>query len=155
MDVGSVSGVSLAKLLPVGNQIEQRESPEWASEDRRCMLKHQLDAQLLIDLGDTAEMQFPAFSSFRDVVQAQRPPEELLRLIKHFAKGTVRDADTRSLREVATVLYYVALSQAKLAGYAEMSALPGEDFVAGIRSLLNEGWLDRDVRALLERAISP
>jgi hypothetical protein len=147
MDIREAHGPSLAKLLTVEPGVE------WASWDRACVLAHQLAAPLLIDLGDSAEEAPPAYNSFRDVVRAARPPRGLLSLIKRFAKQTLGDADGALPRDVATVLYYVAVAQARLCGYGGVSRLAESDLADGLKLLLQQDWLDLDVRHLFERTL--
>src|SRR4051812_49312419 len=113
---------SLATLLDVGG----RDPNFWMPEELKDVLRHQLQAPLLFDLKTVdrevrAAADGPASlpgwkrptperapevappASFGDLLQHPRPPLELLRLTKEFAKASDSRSDNPLPPEVATV----------------------------------------------------
>ena len=84
--------------------------------------------------------------SFGDLVALPLPPLDLLRLMKIFPAR----AGYRSLpKEVATVLYYTAISLALLRHNVRITELDNRSLVKSIGWCLSQSWVDASVAAVL------
>ena len=145
----------LARLFPNGDQTVQ----SWGSEELGDVLRHQLAAPLAVDLKfDATPTAGPPLESpgeaplihFRDVLHHPSPPLDLLKRIKEFAKSTEHAGGAALPKEVATVLYYMAIVLARTRHGACITTLTPEAQNFGLDWALQQPWLDPEVRRIFE-----
>jgi hypothetical protein len=130
----------------------------WRPEDLAAMLRHQLAANLALDLEaalpgsrvtDMARRAAPPIVTFGDLLFHPHPPLELLVMVKDFAKVGAEDAEQILPRELASVFYFGAIAlAAKHWGKAISSLSPGR-VKDGLLWTLRPTWLDDATRSLL------
>lgn len=160
---------SLAALLDVGG----RDPNFWMPGELKDVLRHQLRAPLLFDLktvdreggavdgwksgsspagragrSDRVSTADPPPASFGDLLHHPRPPLELLRLTKEFAKASDSRSDNPLPPEVATVLYYAAILVALVRHGRRITALSDSQLLDGLDWVLQQPWLDGRTRDL-------
>jgi hypothetical protein len=139
----------------------------WRPDELGEILKHQIEAPLVFDLG-TVEGQFtddpsgPAeaavesdasrVSSFGELFLHPRPPLPLLRLTKRFAKTSDRRKANPLPEEVATVLYYAAIVAALLRHGERISRVSDSTLGMGVDWVLQQPWVAGPLRGLFEEA---
>jgi len=135
----------------------------WRSEELGAILRHQLAAPVFFDLErfepeKAARLQATLaggvsggeIRSYADLFHLWRPPLELLRLTKDFAKSHLNHPDATLPREVATVLYYASILVARLRCGESLSRLNEEALLKGVLWVLAQSWVDAETRALFE-----
>jgi hypothetical protein len=153
--------VSLARLLEVS---DQGVSP-WTSHELGDILEHQLIAPLAPDLetieGGPAAMRRatddghgPPICTFRDLFSHPNPPEDLLDLVKRFAKQCRRQPESPLPDEIATILYFLAIVVARLRRGRRISGLDDQSLDAGLHWALDQSWLDNVTRAVLQDGLA-
>jgi hypothetical protein len=133
---------------------------QWKPEELAEILRHQLEAQLLFDLrevdatsGKTAierEVDAGALHSFGDLFRHPKPPVELLRLTKEFAKSSDMRPASPLPSAVATLLYYAAVVAARIRCGERISQLTDDDLRQGVNWALEQAWIDSVMRKLFE-----
>ena len=117
-DIENLPAGTLADLM----NLEAGESP-WNPDELAAILRHQLAAPVEFDLTylekkrpvslDTLHsLQGPAIASFHDLFHHPRPPIELLRSTKEFAKSSRIRPEAPLPEEIATLLYLLSIATA-------------------------------------------
>ncbi|HZK80546.1 MAG TPA: hypothetical protein VFC46_05745 [Humisphaera sp.] len=154
--LSNASTQSLAGLMGMNGE----EPTRWAPAELGAVLRHQLAAPLEFDLRTIAPggektitdltaaiTSGPRPRSFGDLVVHPLPPLDLLRLMKDFSRSG-RDTDSLP-KEVATVLYYTAISLALLRHSVRITELDNRALVKSIGWCLSQSWVDASVAAVL------
>ena len=136
--------------------------PEWARREFGDILKHQLAAPLIFDLGSVLgnqidgalELERREIRNFGDLLRHPKPPLPLLRLAKDFAKASDHGNEALLPSEIATVLYFACLAAARVRLRIQISELDDEALLKGIRWCASQQWLDSDTRTLFDETIA-
>lgn len=163
----------LATLMTTASDVGSR--GRWRPDELGQILRHQLEAPLLFDLGTSdsqftdeqeapgaaaaagaaaAESDASRVSSFGELFLHSRPPLQLLRLTKRFAKTSDRRAANPLPEEVATVLYYAAIVAALLRHGEHISRVSDETLREGTDWVLQREWVAGPLRGLFMEARS-
>lgn len=155
-DYNQSTSHSLARLLAA----EADGTAEWSATDMAAILRHQLNAPLRADLSatnasagktlDTASQDGPPPATFGELFAHPRPPVELLKLAKDFAKALRRDASCGVPAGVATVIYYASIVAARSRYGQRITDLDEETLRRGVEWALAQPWLDDMTRAMFE-----
>jgi hypothetical protein len=135
----------------------------WRADELGEILKHQLEAPLVFDLGTSdgqvtddppapTDPEASRVSSFGDLFLHPRPPLQLLRLTKRFAKTSDRRKANPLPEEVATVLYYAAIVAALVRHGQRISRVSDSTLREGVEWVLEQGWVTAPLRGLFEEA---
>jgi hypothetical protein len=144
------------------------DSSLWPSEELGNILRHQLEAPLVFDLGriapDWQRMQRlldegseggeRPLNCFGDLFRHPRPPIELLQLTKEFAKGSRVDPDCPLPIEIATFLYYATLASSLVHHHHRMTRMDNDALRCGLRWVLEQPWIEADIRILFQEAVA-
>jgi hypothetical protein len=131
----------------------------WRADELAAIFKHQLTAPVQMDLtqgpADNAPAlppRFPAIRTFDALFHSPKPPIELLKSVKEFAKAN-RDHPASALPgEIATVLYYASVVIARWRCAEVITTLDDEELHAGLSWAMAEPWVDGRTKALLREA---
>ena len=137
---------------------------EWAPQELRDMLRHQFDAPLQLGLGTLSaevahrlrESQPPLdpLMTLGQLLHHPRPPVELLRLVKRFAKMCRSDRANPLPSELVMLLYYASISAALARLDEPISDLPPASLRRGLTWLSDQSWVEQDVKSLLLDGLS-
>ncbi len=136
----------------------------WQSADLHVVLLHQLRAPVLFDLREQAREAGSALEpltqsrprqivSFADLFDDADPPLELLDLTKRFAKDSLRQAPATLPKEIATLIYYVALALAMSRCGQRISELDDRTLEGGFRWGLAQAWITPELRRILSEGL--
>ena len=132
----------------------------WSSSDLRAILEHQLATPVVHELDRFAEIRGCSreevsqiirslqCQTFGDLFRDASPSIDAITLAKDFAKASLAE-DGGLPRDVARVLYVLAILRARQAGYEDISSLDVESLKRETRRCLTFGWLGDSVRDLL------
>ncbi|MAE68014.1 MAG: hypothetical protein CMJ18_27500 [Phycisphaeraceae bacterium] len=143
----------LARMLTV----DPVDAVVWQPQDLSAILRDQMGQSVTVDLA-AAGLNPPGrdraarpIDTFADLLHHARPPIDLLRRIKHFAK--LNHAHPTTLpRDVASVLYFASIVVARRRCGTWITDLAETDLRAGIRWATQQTWVDERTRALLADA---
>jgi len=152
----------LAQLLA----LDPTETGEWGPEELGAILRHQLDAPLVVDLplsptapwaGLATELSTASTSgapaTFADLFHRPNPPTQLLWLVKDFAKANCYHPASAFPNDIATLLYYESIVAARLHAGQTISQLPDDALRIGVTWVLEQTWLDEETRGLFREAL--
>lgn len=132
---------------------------EWTESEYADILRHQLDAPILIDLSrlsvadqtqlrEISDLSRGEILNFGHLLDSPAPPADLLVLTKDFAKLSDRDEARLLPPPVASVLYYAAIAAALLRLNVRITALGDEQIGSGVEWALSQDWLTPALRRL-------
>ena len=134
----------------------------WGEQELGDILRHQLRAPLLFDLGKltpAGEVELRQFAhaggrieSFGDLLHHRAPPVELLVLVKEFAKSG-RTGHGSLPREIATLLYYASIAAALVRQGRRITRMEDAGLREGLRWAVGQPWVDEPTRQVLREAI--
>jgi hypothetical protein len=147
---------TLADLMKLSDQPHAH----WPPADLAAIMAHQLRASLVFDLsrcaGDQRERIRQAILedgenliTFGDLLSHPKPPADLLRLAKDFAKSQYQHPDQPLPPHVATLLYYACIAAARLRLSTRITDLDDAQFVPGLQWAVKQTWIDAPLRELL------
>jgi hypothetical protein len=150
----------LAALMATGEERARL----WRADELAAIFRHQMSAPVLVDLGTfdprtatrlriLSEAQGLLLRSFDDLFHHPAPPIELLVLVKDFAKANLDHPESGLPGEIAATLYYTSIAAALVRLDARISHLPDADLQSGLRSILEQAWLDEKTKGLLANAL--
>jgi hypothetical protein len=111
------------------------------------------DPRTAASLRTLSEAQGLLLRSFDDLFHHPAPPIELLELVKDFAKANLDHPESGLPGEIAAALYYTSIAAALVRLDARISQLPDADLQRGLRSILEQAWLDERTKELLAQAL--
>lgn len=128
----------------------------WSSSDLHAILQHQLDVPLcqeafrLSEASHLSEDRLRAIAetTFGSVLDHAKPEPDAIILIKNYAKAAMR-GHSELPRDVARVLYMMAIVRGRLAGHHGVSSLDESNLKREVNRCLTFGWLPDKVRAHL------
>lgn len=152
---------SLSSLM----NLEEDTQPLWRPDELAAIWRHQLSAPLEFDLstiGPDAETTLHELESkqpkrpktFRELLQDPHPPIELLKLAKDFAKTHANSTDGALPQEIATALYYAAISTALVHCNQRITSLTDDQLRKGLSWCMTQPWLDEASRSLAQQALA-
>jgi len=155
---------SSARVLAQVMGLAEPRDTEWAPDELADLLKHQLAAPLLSDLGasgpaarrevETLGAEHAAsIRTFTGLFSHPHPPLELLTRVKDFAKAAAGHPDRPLPREVASIIYLVSIVVARLRCGENITHLDDEVLRNNLEWALAQEWVDKWTRELLEKAI--
>lgn len=137
--------------------LEESATDLWNPGEMATMWLHQLGAEIETDLGQleangAAKHHIKEFAgkSFRQLLQHEHPPVELLRLTKEFAKQTLKDCQEKHLKELASALYYAAYAAGLTRCSTRIGSTRNPDLESGFQWAINRPWIDSLTKALLK-----
>ena len=136
----------------------------WAPEELGAILEHQLSAPLQCDLGrldDRLPERLKELNSagdepvktFGDLLHHGRPPLELLKLTKRFAKACRNHPDGPLPGEVATVLYFSSIVAAMIKCGRRITRMDDRSLQYSLQWALRQPWLDDATRRMLQEGL--
>jgi len=147
---------ALAQMLDIGPDTHGL----WEPGELGTILEHQLAAPLEFELVGMDRSQLdelrhdwpagPALETFGDLLRHPRPPVELLKLTKAFAKASRAHPDSPLPEDVAGVLYLASIVVALTRCRKLITGLGKEGLSYGLDWALKQTWLDESIRQLLE-----
>ena len=150
----------LAQLLEVYDE----NSDGWSNEDLREIFQHQLRTPLLEDLrpapADVQHLEFAAASqdqqplkTFGDLLRHTKPPLDLLRLAKDFAKQADNKSDDSLPKKIASALYTLLIAAALVRLDKRITTMNDSDLSQGIKWLMDQSWIEPPMRELAAAAL--
>lgn len=148
---------SLARLLDFdGSQTEL-----WSPVEFREILKHQLGAPIIddahrlhVELGKQARAIIPREDlTFGEALLNSHSSQELLSLIKDFAKIHRQHVRNGFPQEIATVLYYTAIAAAFCHRSARISRLSDASLRAGWNWIVEQAWISQPIKSISSAAL--
>lgn len=132
----------------------------WSSSELRAMLEHQLATPLASEHERFAEIAYCSLEqvsaviegcrgdTFGDLLRYESSSIKAVRLVKDFAKESLANEGDLP-KEVARVLYIMAILRGRDVGGGHMTSLDDESVEREARRCLTFGWLPEDVRNLI------
>jgi hypothetical protein len=132
---------------------------DWTDEEMASILQHQLRAPLetellrrsLRALSNPQAHHGSLAITFADLLHDQRPPLELLVVVKDFAMDNLRLRDKGLPRNIARVLYCASVLVARLCLGVRISGLSDAKLKARLDWAIQQPWLDPSMRDLFCR----
>jgi hypothetical protein len=140
--------------------------PNYRAEELGAILHHQLSTPVEFDLaslepGSRRLLRAAAacgdgggIRTFGDLFRHAHPPIPLLVLTKTFAKSHLSHPDSPLPAEIATVLYYASLTATAVRCGRQITDLTRAQLDHGLAQLLDQPWLDPDLRTLFEAGLA-
>jgi hypothetical protein len=136
----------------------------WRADELAAIFRHQLSAPILLDLGSfdprtairlrtVSEAQSLLLKSFDDLFHHPAPSQELLELVKDFAKANMDHPESGLPMEITTALYYTSIAAALVHLETRISKLSDTDLRSGLGWARQQAWLDEKTRDLLAEAL--
>lgn len=131
---------------------EQPDPVPWSSTELRDILDHQMETELVAELDRFAELEQKSHEevrrvlmdsgaeTFEAVLLSARPAEKVLRLVKDFAKASMREGGDLP-RDVARVMYVLAVLRGHACCADGISSLDHVVLDREARRCLTCGWL--------------
>jgi hypothetical protein len=148
---------SLVKMLEIDDSTQR----EWRDAEVGAMLCHQLAAPLATELklapARREELSKALIVTFADLISAASPPPLwLLEETKQFAKANLSQTEG-PLKQVATLLYYVAIAGALVRHGQRITDLNDDQLKQGLDWAQAQPWATSvsGLRALMEQAVAP
>jgi len=133
---------------------------EWSDRDLGEMVRHQLAAPLYLSLGTlSAEVSHEIQKSGGQVnpritlgqlLAEKKPPVELLKLVKRFAKLCRSDPEGPLPAEIVMFLYYASITVALVRLGEAISHLNGPSLRRGIGWLIAQAWIPPEIGEFLK-----
>ena len=146
----------ILRLDDTGNEL-------WSPEEMQAMWRHQLSAPIDLDLDTVVSVKAtelrksPAIAAVRgktfgEVLGHPAVADEVLLLIKEFAKQTLKDSEESQLKEVAKALYYACYAAGLLRRAEPLGSMSRQELLPGFEWALRQPWLDETTRNLFAQA---
>ena len=135
----------------------------WSPDEMKAMWRHQLSAPMDVDLAGVTSVrattlrQSPHLAGFKgrtftDLFSMPEAPVELLELTKEFAKDTLKQAEEKQLKEIASALYYAAYAAGLLRHQKLIGSMKQDELKPGFSWAIKLSWLDEETRQLIGKA---
>jgi len=122
----------------------------WQETEMGQILAH----QLTIPLGDMSSSNpMDSRATFGSAIHDDRPPLELLRSIKAFAKQSRSEVESPLPAAVATALYFISIAAAEVRCGQRITELSPEQIRTGLEWVARIEWVPASFRQLAEHAI--
>ncbi len=137
---------------------------DWSADEMSAILLHQLDTALLDETDAMADqldrapedveerLRRSGCTSFADVLLRDCRAADAIQAVKEYAKAAARDGQDIP-RDVARVLYVLAILRGRAAGIAAITSLDASSVEREARRCLTQGWLPESVREALRRLV--
>lgn len=150
---------TLADLI----NLEADNSP-WNAGELASIWSHQLAAPVEFDLtyiekkrpeslNTLHSLQGSAIANFHDLFHHPRPPIELLRSTKEFAKSSRNRPEAPLPEEIATLLYLLSIATAMIRLGRRITKLDGQGLRHAMQWALDQPWIDDETRKLLREGL--
>ena len=143
--------------------LDADEGRGWSAKELGDILRHQLRAPLLFDLGKLSpagEVELRHFAqaggrieNFGDLLHHPAPPVELLSLVKEFGKSG-RTGATGLPQEIATVLYYASIAAALVRHGRRITRMEDKPLRDGLKWAAEQPWVDDATRLVLKEGLA-
>jgi hypothetical protein len=159
-NIDNADSRTLWKLFALAKEPDRH----WRPEELGAILEHQMQSAVSFDLGGVepelapklrmlAEAEGFVVRSLSDVLEHPRPPLELLILIQRFARGMIDHPHAVLPDAVARVIYFAAISAARVRCGERISNLDDEALAGGLRWALTRDWLTDSLRSLFQEVL--
>jgi hypothetical protein len=138
-DLTKTSPSQLANLMGLDET-----QPLWTEQDHAAILRHLMDSPIP---GDSNRSKTETFGH---LLSSRHPNVDHLRHIKDFAKSCRSDPDSSLPHDIATIVYYAAISAARLRCDHAISQLSLVELRDGINWALNRDWLPEPLKQLFQ-----
>jgi hypothetical protein len=130
----------------------------WKPDELGAILEHQLgaplrDSGLLLEAADGAWLPLGPIVSFADVLRDPAPSLPLLEALVQTTDNWRGELDSPVPEEVATVLYFAAISAARVRLGDRISEHDNRSLAQKLHELTSLSWLDPATRGLMTDAI--
>jgi hypothetical protein len=140
--------------------VDEGDQGLWNRDELEAMFRHQLAAPLEFDFGllgpssvrqleSLRSVEDPPIHSFADLLNHPRPPIELLKITKEFAKSCRSRSDCRLPDEIATMLYVLSILVAMTRCSQRISKLDDQYLDHMADWAREQSWIDDATRSLL------
>ena len=130
-------------------------APEALSaEELGAILRHQLATPIARDTNSPVDSPDDGGDelTYGQLLAAGRPPLDVLRRVKTFAKSSKADPNGPLPPEVATVLYFATICRARLSHGSRISGLDDAGVAEGVRWTLRQAWVPESIHELVAAA---
>jgi hypothetical protein len=132
---------------------------DWKDDELQSIFQHQLAAPLAVDLArfspDMAQTcPISTLETFGQLLNHPSPPLEALRKVKDFAKFSRTDPDAPLPPEIATVLYFAAITAARLRHGQRITELDDATLVQSLDWCATRPWIDECTQRLFKDALA-
>lgn len=163
MDSSDESRASHASRLAQLMALDPQAAEPWQPDELAAMLRHRLSGPIQFDLGTLppglaaqlrtlSEAEGLLLKSFSDLFRHPRPPLELLRLTKDYARANMEDAAGPLPRAIAAVLYYTSIAVALTRCGKRITGLSNAELLRGLVWAMDQSWVDMVTMDLLAEA---
>jgi hypothetical protein len=149
----TLSSKSLDWLLGQGSTNQTT----WMADEAQSLLRHQLESPLGPDLKPLLDRSAPGelpgdweLQTFRELLLDENANPRLLESIKDLGKQLGSGSEA-ALRDVGTVLYYLAIARARISREQDITSLPDAEISKGCAWCIAQEWLDNELADLLRR----
>jgi hypothetical protein len=150
----------LATVLELGLRADE----PWRPEELQALLEHEFSSPLEFDLGNLeeghasrlkrlSEAEGLVLRSLRELLFHSRPPIDLLRLVKDFAKRCAAHPRSALPPEVASVIYYASIAAALVRCAVRITELDDAALRHGFEWVLAQPWVDQSTKQVVARAV--
>ena len=155
----------LAELLRRPRDVES----QWSDDELAEVFRHQLaalvkpepphpPAKAVADRVPAGKSQArkasgPRPVTFAGLLHGSKPPLEMLRRAKEYAKAACKDPHGALPPDVATALYYGVIAAALVNRGEKLSTLSDQGLFRGLRWMVGQTWLDDATRDLAQRGL--
>ena len=166
MKRAKAEGTLSARYLALLSTQDATTNEPWSSHDLRAILDHQLDTRLDCDLPESASDRNCIAKNqsgrnsgqcrcltFRDLLRCPEPSPELLKLVKAFAKNSIR-VEHSLPPDVARYFYVLSVLRARSHGIAGVSTLSDASIARETGRCLTFAWLSEEARGLLRSSLA-
>jgi hypothetical protein len=135
---------------------------EWSPDELASMWRHQLIAPLAGDLEEIipgaagrveelAKEILPPVVTFSDLLLHPKPPEELLVLVKEFAKVSPGHPERPIPRDIGAALYFSVIFLARQQCGKQITSQTDDSLNRSAKWMLSISWLDSGTREIAQR----
>ena len=131
---------------------------DWGAQDLAAILRHQLNADLRVDLGKLVPASVEGqedlgIRTFAELFGHADPPIALLSAVKEFAKRQAAHKQALLPPEVSNLLYYLSIGLALLRHGKLISTLDNAALRRGLEWAVTQPWIESSLRGIITEAI--
>jgi len=159
VDLQDAEARQLAQFMDLGSDSDGL----WSPGELAAVFRHQLESPVqfpFVDIGGQSAESVraicseaaPKIETFRDLFVHPKPPLELLRMTKDYAKACRAQGESPIPAEVATMLYVLSILVARTSRGQRITELNDQSLrqIAGWAA--ERPWIDEPIRQLLDAA---